>query len=84
MTRAGKLITVEGDEAIGMFGQLLKEVEETGQYVRILRAGKIVAELKPAKRRVDPLQQHDQLKGVQFSEDPTAPLDDEDWPSELR
>jgi antitoxin (DNA-binding transcriptional repressor) of toxin-antitoxin stability system len=84
MTRAGKLITVEGDEAIGMFGQLLKEVEETGQHVRILRGGKIVAELRPAKRRVDPLQQHDQLKGVQFSENPTAPLDDEDWPSELR
>ncbi len=31
-----------------------------------------------------PLQQHDDLKGVVFHEDPTDPLSEEDWPSDLR
>lgn len=84
MTRTGKLITVDGDEAARMIGQLLKEVEEMGQHVRIVRDGKLVAEIRPAKKRVDPLKQHAQLTGVKFNADPISPLDNEDWPAEQR
>jgi antitoxin (DNA-binding transcriptional repressor) of toxin-antitoxin stability system len=79
-----KLITVDGDEAVGLIGELLREVEVGGQRVRILRAGKVVAEIRPAKRRIDPLKQHRELLGVKFVGDPTAPLDEVDWPAELR
>jgi antitoxin (DNA-binding transcriptional repressor) of toxin-antitoxin stability system len=84
MTRAGNLITVEGDEVLPLIAQLLREVEEGGQLVRIVRGGKVVAEIRPAKARTDPLRQHPELTGVQFPADPTAPLDEEDWPSEQR
>lgn len=84
MTRAGNLITVDGDEAVSRIGDLLREVEQSGQRVRIMRAGKLVAEIRPAKSRVDPLKQHDELSGVRFVGDPTAPLDEDEWPSESR
>jgi antitoxin (DNA-binding transcriptional repressor) of toxin-antitoxin stability system len=84
MTRAGNLITIDSDEAIGVIGQLLQEVEQQGQHIRILRQGRVVAEIRPARRTIDPLQQHPELTGVKFNADPTAPLDDEDWPAEHR
>jgi hypothetical protein len=84
MTRAGNLITVDSDEAEGLIGQLLREVENDGQLVRIVRNGRVVAELRRARRTIDPLQQHPELMGVKFNADPTAPLDEEDWPAELR
>jgi hypothetical protein len=84
MTRAGNLITVDTDEVGKVIGQLLAEVEQTGRLVRIVRHGKVVAELRKARRRLDPLQQHPELTGVKFNADPTQPLDEEDWPSEQR
>jgi hypothetical protein len=84
MTRAGNLITIDSEEVGKLIGPLLSEVEQSGRLVRIVRDGAIVAELRRPRRRVDPLKQHKELTGVQFHADPTAPLDDEDWPSELR
>jgi len=84
MTRAGNLITIDSDEAVGVIRQLLREVEEGGQHIRILREGRVVAEICPPRRTVDPLQQHPELTGVKFNADPTAPLDEQDWPAELR
>jgi antitoxin (DNA-binding transcriptional repressor) of toxin-antitoxin stability system len=84
MTRAGNLITIDSDEAVGLIGQLLREVEEAGQHIRVLRNGRVVAEIRPARRTIDPLRQHQELTGVKFNADPTAPLDDEDWPAEQR
>jgi antitoxin (DNA-binding transcriptional repressor) of toxin-antitoxin stability system len=84
MTRAGNLITVDTKEAQGLIGQLLREVEESGQHIRILREGRVVAEIRPARRTIDPLRQHPELTGVKFNEDPAAPLDDQDWPAEQR
>ena len=84
MTRAGNLITIDTEEVGSLIGHLLREVEEGGQLIRILRDGRVVAEIRPAKRSIDPLRQHAELIGVKFNADPTAPLEDDDWPSELR
>ena len=85
MTRAGKLITVDDSEMPQHISALLREVEEEGRLVRILRQGKVIAELRPPRGgNTDPLRQHPELTGVQFNTDPTQPLDDEDWPGELR
>jgi antitoxin (DNA-binding transcriptional repressor) of toxin-antitoxin stability system len=84
MTRAGNLITIDTNEAQGLIGQLLREVEESGQHIRILREGRVVAEIRPARRTIDPLRQHAELTGVKFNQDPTAPLDNDDWPAQLR
>jgi hypothetical protein len=44
----------------------------------------ITVETQEGAERIDPLKQHAELMGVIFNEDPTAPLDEEDWPSDLR
>ena len=84
MTRAGMLITIDTAEALDKISLLLKEVEESGRYVRIFRGGKVIAEIRPARTGTDPLRQHSELQGVQFREDPVAPLDEDEWPTELR
>jgi len=48
--------------------------------VRICRNGRPVAELRPIRASRDPFQQDPQLMGAESLEDPTAPLDPEDWP----
>ena len=84
MTRAGKLITIDEPEVSTHIADLLREVEHGGRLVRILRQGKVIAELRPPRNRTDPLRQYPELMGVQFNADPAAPLDEEDWPAELR
>jgi hypothetical protein len=37
-----------------------------------------------SKVEKDPLRQHHKLMGVKIHEDPTTPLDDEDWPCDLK
>lgn len=75
------MITVNIHEAKTKLSALLREVEEGGETVLICRAGKPVAELQrpKAKRVVDPLQMHPELKG-KILYDPTEAMEDQDWP----
>jgi len=61
------------------------KIEEKHEHVIICRHGKPVAEIIPWKKNEkDPLKQNPKLKKVTFYEDPTTPLDEEDWPEENR
>lgn len=77
------MIKVNTHEAKTRLSELIRRVER-GESVRICRDGKPIADLRPVEHTLDPLRQYDDLKGVIFHEDPTEPLSEEDWPSELR
>lgn len=74
------MVVVNTHEAKTRLSALLAAVEERGECVRICRNGKPIAELRPVPAAKDPLRQNPRLAGVEFLEDPTAPLAAEDWP----
>ena len=76
------MIIVNTHEAKTRLSALLAAVEERGELVRICRNGKPVAELRPIRSARDPFRQDPRLTGVEFLEDPTAPLRPEDWPED--
>ena len=78
------MIQVNTHEAKSKLSYLLERVETARETVRICRNGKPVALLVPIEIVVDPLAQHDELRGIVFHEDPTAPLSDDDWPGRSR
>jgi prevent-host-death family protein len=77
------MIRVNVYEAKNRLSKLLQEVE-AGRRVVICRNSVPVAELVPHRPRRDPLLQDVALEGAKFHGDPTAPLDEEDWPEALR
>ncbi|HSZ54699.1 MAG TPA: hypothetical protein VK797_03510 [Tepidisphaeraceae bacterium] len=83
MTDRGEFIAVEIAEAERQFPALLKVVEEEGRIVKIVRNGKPIAELARSAEGSD-LPMFPELAGVVFHADPTAPLDNEDWPETSR
>jgi prevent-host-death family protein len=74
------MIKVNTHEAKTRLSALLAEVEEKGEWVRICRNGRPIADLRPVSRVRDPFEQHPGLQGVVFNEDPVLPLQPEDWP----
>ena len=79
-----EMIQVNTHEAKSKLSYLLAQVETTGETVRICRNGRPVALLVPVQTVADPLKQHEELRGIQFREDPVLPLSGEDWPDEAR
>ena len=73
---------VNTHEAKTRLSQLLVAVEEKGEWVRICRNGKPVADLRPISPIKDPLRVSPRLAKVKFHEDPALPLSPEDWPEE--
>ena len=78
------MIQVNTHEAKSKLSYLLSRVETAGETVRICRNGKPIALLVPVQLVADPLEQHEELRGITFREDPTAPLSEEDWPEGSR
>ncbi len=78
------MLSVNTHEAKTKLSALLAAVEERGEWVRICRNGKPIADLRPVARVADPLQMSPQLSGVEFREDPALPLGEQDWPEEMR
>jgi antitoxin (DNA-binding transcriptional repressor) of toxin-antitoxin stability system len=76
--------SVNTHEAKSKLSALLAAVEERGEWVRICRNGKPIADLRPVSRAADPLRTNPQLSGVIFCEDPAQPLSEQDWPEEAR
>lgn len=74
------MIRVNTHEAKSRLSALLALVEERGEWVRICRNGKPVADLRPVSREIDPLVQHPEIMGIRFYEDPSLPLAEDDWP----
>jgi len=71
-------------EAKSQLSRLISIVEETGEPYVICRNGKPVADLVPHRQMQDPLQADPALRGAKFVGDPTAGLNEEDWPETLR
>lgn len=72
------MISVNTHEAKTRLSKLLEAVEKKGELVRICRNGKPVAELRAIRKLSNPFKQDPKLK-VEILEDPTLPLDPEDW-----
>jgi antitoxin (DNA-binding transcriptional repressor) of toxin-antitoxin stability system len=73
------VIVVNTQEAKTKLSALLAAVER-GETVVICRNGTPIAEVRRAQVVEDPLRQNPALKDVVFHEEPTEPLDPEDWP----
>lgn len=84
MIEESTMISVNTHEAKTKLSALLAAVEERGEWVRICRNGKPIADLRPVARAADPLRTSPKLSGVHFREDPTQPLSETDWPEEAR
>ncbi len=78
------MIHVNVREAGTRFSSLLTKVEEEQERIKICRNGKPIALLIPLGASSPPLKQHPKLMQVKIHEDPTAPLDEDEWPGELR
>lgn len=78
------MISVNTHEAKTRLSELLAKVEGQHERVVICRSGKPVAEMIPWEKAGNPLRQSAKLKKVVFHEDPSRPLDDEDWPESVR
>ncbi len=66
-------------EAKTKLSALLAEVEETGERVLICRYGKPIADLVPHRQR-NRLEPHPIMSQIRINYDPTAPLDEDEWP----
>ncbi len=73
---------VNTHEAKTRLSALLAAVEERGEWVRICRNGKPVADLRPIQPANDPLRVNPRLARIKFHQDPSLPLRSEDWPDE--
>lgn len=80
------MIQVDTHEATSRLPYFLSKVEKEHEKIKICRDGKPIALLVPLESRFppDPLKQHPKLMAVKIHEDPTAPLDDDDWPCDLK
>jgi len=78
------MILVNTLEAKKKLSFLLAKVEKDHEKIKICRNGKPVALLIPLENQRDTLKQHPRLMGVKFYEDPTTPLDEEEWPCHSR
>jgi prevent-host-death family protein len=79
------MIAVNMHEAKTRLSKLVKAVEENNETVVICRKGKPVAQLSaPARRSVNRLKTHPDLRPISIDYDPTEPLSEDEWPSEYR
>ena len=77
------MVVVNTHEAKTRLSELLRLVEERHERVRVCQNGRPVAEIGPipASGR-NPLERSPRLGRILFRDDPTAPLSEEDWPTE--
>jgi prevent-host-death family protein len=71
-------------EAKSRLSRLIARVEETAEPYVICRNGKPVVDLVLHRQVSDPLSPDPELRGARFIGDPTAGLDEKDWPEALR
>jgi prevent-host-death family protein len=76
-----KIVNVH--EAKTHFSSLIARVERRGESVVICRNGEPVANLVP-HRRASRIVAHPALSRIQIKYNPTAPLDDDEWPEAAR
>ena len=78
------MIQVNTHEAKTNLSALLNKVEKEHEKITICRNGKPIAVLSHISEARNPLEQHQELQGVQFLEDPTLPLSEDEWPEDMK
>lgn len=80
------MIRINTHEAKTRLSELLAQVEETGAAYVICRNGRAVAELRPLVRSVPDRLRRIPALNPKLSKDydPTAPLNEDEWPEVLR
>lgn len=77
------MIIVNTHEAKTRLSQLLVLIENNHETVRVCRHGKPIADIVPIQHTVkNPLKQHSHLSNIKINYDPTAPLAEDEWPTE--
>ena len=77
------MIIINVHQAKTKLSSLLAAIEQKGEWVRICRNGKPVADLRPVVKVKNPLKKNKKLKVI-FKENPMLPLTEEDWPEAFR
>ena len=78
------MMHVNTHEAKTKLSLLLNKVEKEHEHIKICRNGKPIAILSPIPPKPDPLDQHLELMGIEFKEDPVQALTAGDWSEECR
>ena len=78
------MISVNTHEAKTRLSELLSKVEKQGERVVICRSGNPVAEVIPWAKWRNPLKQDPELKKIIFHDDPSVPLNEDEWPIRYR
>jgi antitoxin (DNA-binding transcriptional repressor) of toxin-antitoxin stability system len=79
------VISVNIYEAKTQLSRLVAAVETRGETVVLCRNGTPVADIVPHHKGRDiTLEPDPELRGARYVQDPTAPLQPEEWPEELR
>ncbi|MBF0239474.1 MAG: type II toxin-antitoxin system Phd/YefM family antitoxin [SAR324 cluster bacterium] len=73
------MITITLQEAQNQLPQWLQQIQQSHEIIRILDAGKPVADLVPASSSGNPLQPHEEIQHIQIHYDPVAPLLQDEW-----
>jgi len=71
-------------EAKTHLSSLLSQVATKGSTFVICKHGVPVADLVPHRAVNDPFEVRESLSGAEYLTDPTASLDEDDWPEKLR
>ena len=80
-----QVISVNIYEAKTQLSRLVAAVETRGETIVLCRNGTPVADIVPHHKGRDiTLEPDPELRGARYVEDPTAPLQPEEWPEELR
>jgi antitoxin (DNA-binding transcriptional repressor) of toxin-antitoxin stability system len=77
------MIIVNTHEAKTKLSQLLALIEQNHETIRVCRHGKPIADIVPIpSMTTNPLQMHPEVSNIKINYDPTAPLEDDEWPPE--
>ncbi len=71
-------------EAKSHLSSILSEVADSGAIFVICKHGVPIADIVPHQRVNDPFEVKESLAGAEYLVDPTASLDEDDWPETLR
>ena len=78
------MISVNTHEAKTRLSELLLKVERKHETIVICRHGVPIAELSAWNKNKNPLSQNARLKKIKFYQNPSLPLDEDDWPQASR
>ena len=79
------MISVNMHEAKTRLSELIRQIEERGEVVRLCRNGKPVAEIRAStEHAIKRLARHPDLAPLFINYDPLEPLANDEWPTEYR